>query len=387
MAVLAGVVIGLVGATPALADPVVAVPEGGKSYGQVRLEKAGDNRIGYTQIHPMWLKLGNERAVTYCIDLHHPVALGKDYEEGTWSEAEVKNLAKVQWVLLHGYQGADDNAKLLADAGATTEGEQLGAKRVKELLYLATQVTVWHFSDDANLAGNGREGEGRLRQNEYRLVAKVYGFLKTNATDQPEPKTELKIDPASAASVEAGQKAGPFTVTGPSGDIPLTVTGGTAVDAAGDPVTSVTNGGQFWLTRDTPGEVTVAAKAQASHSTGRVFLFKGGKQAKRQKLILAGQIGEELTAGAKAAFTPKPETTPSPTPSVTSPSPSPSVTSPAPSTPAPSPSVPGEGGGDGGELPQTGASLYGAIIGGVLLLAAGVAALIVVRRRKVRFTA
>jgi hypothetical protein len=44
-----------------------------------------------------------EKALAYCIDLHHPVALNRDYAEGSWSESEVRDLAKVQWVLLHGH--------------------------------------------------------------------------------------------------------------------------------------------------------------------------------------------------------------------------------------------------------------------------------------------
>jgi LPXTG-motif cell wall-anchored protein len=191
----------------------------------------------------------------------------------------------------------------------------------------------------------------------------VSDWLTRDATDQPEPAAHLSISPASAAGVVQGGKAGPFAVTGPSGDITLSVGGGAAVDAAGKPVTTVVNGGRFYLTRDTPGEVTVSAKARATHSTGRVFLFRGGNQA-RQKLILAGTAGEELTAGAKAAFTPAPA-----------------------STPSASPSVPAASGGGGGELARTGTSLVGPVIGGVLLLAAGLGALLVVRRRRVRFTA
>jgi TQXA domain-containing protein/LPXTG-motif cell wall-anchored protein len=346
-------VIALVGATPALAaDPVVAQPRGGQAYGSVKLEGIR----GSVGIGPMWLDFGHgEKALAYCIDLHHPVALNRDYAEGSWSESEVRNLAKVQWVLLHGHPtvAARD---LFTAAGASLDG--IRPDRVEAVVYSATQVAVWHFSDGADLVGNGN-----FRPTEYAAVASISAYLTGHATDQPEPAAKLSISPAAVADVKQGGRAGPFTVTGPSGDIPLTVTGGTAVDADGKAVTSVVNGGRFYLTRDTPGEVTVSAKAEATHSTGRVFLFCGGNQA-RQKLILAGTAGEELTAGAKAAFTPVPA-----------------------STPSASPSVPAASGGGGGELARTGTSLVGPVVGGVLLLAAGLGALLVVRRRRVRFTA
>jgi TQXA domain-containing protein len=360
MTVLAGVVIGLVGATPALAaDPVVAQPRGGQGYGSVKL----DGIRGSVGIGPMWLDFGHgEKALAYCIDLHNPVALNSDYAEGSWSESEVRNLAKVQWVLLHGHPkvAAGD---LFTAAGASQDG--IRSDRVEAVVYSATQVAVWHFSDDATLAGNGN-----FKPAEYKAIATISAYLTDHATDQPEPAAKLSINPASVADVQQGGKAGPFSVTGPSGDISLTVTGGTAVDADGKPVTSVVTGGRFYLTRDTAGEVTVSAKAQATHSTGRVFLFGGGKDAHRQKLILAGTAGEELTAGAKAAFTATTSATPSASASA-------------------SPSVPaaGGGGGGGGELAHTGASLTGPLIGGGMLLVVGVVALLMVRRRRVRFTA
>ena len=356
MTVLAGVVIGLVGATPALAaDPVVAQPRGGQGYGSVKLEGIR----GSVGIGPMWLDFGHgEKALAYCIDLHNPVALDRDYAEGSWSESEVRNLAKVQWVLLHGHPQVAAG-ELFAAAGASQDG--IRANRIEAVVYSATQVAVWHFSDDAELTGNGN-----FQPAEFTAIQTISEYLTSHATDQPEPAAKLSISPTTVDDVKQGGQAGPFSVTGPSGDIALTVTGGTAVDGDGKPVTSVVTGGRFYLTRDKPGEVTVSAKAKATHSTGRVFLFGGGKDAHRQKLILAGTAGEELTAGAKAAFTPTP-------------------------TSSASPSVPAAGGnggnGGGGELAKTGTSLTGPLIGSGLLLSAGAAAILLVRRRRVRFTA
>src|SRR3954470_16191777 len=238
-AVLAGAVIGLAGATPALAaDPVSATPRGGQTYGSVRLE--GAHCPG--EISPMWLDFGrDEKALAYCIDLHNPVAIDEEYAEGTWGASEVQNLGKVQWVLLHGSPKVGAEA-LLDAAGASKEG--IRPRRLEAVAYAATQVAVWQFSDGAVLKRNDD-----FKPVEYRAIEKVVAHLTGNATDQPEPAAELKINPAGAAAVEQGGKAGPFPVTGPSGDITLTVTGGTAVDAAGNPVTKVVNAGQFFLTR------------------------------------------------------------------------------------------------------------------------------------------
>jgi TQXA domain-containing protein/LPXTG-motif cell wall-anchored protein len=384
MAGLAGAVVGLVGAAPASADePVTAKPRGGDAYGFVRLE-GFDKPV---DVGPLSLDFGDEKADAYCIDLHHPVALNAEYKEGTWSQAQVTNLGKVQWVLLHGYPqrtGQD----LVGAAGASSAG--ISDARLRQLLYIGTQVSVWHFSDGAVLTGPAdRRGKAGYRDGEFAVVKKVYEYLTTNATNAPEPKAELTIDPSSRTAV-AGEKAGPFTVSGPSGAITLTVTGGTAVDAAGATVTSITNGGKFWLERDGAGEVSAVAKTTATHSTGRVFLFQGTE--KRQKLILAGTVGDDLTAGVRADFSKKPGY-PTPTASVT---PSASAT-PSPSTsasPSVTPSTPsgGEGGSDGGgddggTLPKTGASTMLVVGAGVLLLIAGGVAVLIVRRRRVSFTA
>jgi TQXA domain-containing protein/LPXTG-motif cell wall-anchored protein len=374
-ATVAGAVVGLVGAAPALADdPVTAKPTAGKSYGHVRL--ADGDAVNVARLS---LNFDGKNVLAYCIDLHHPVAIGKDYEEGSWDSSEVKNLGKVQWVLLHGYpQG--DTAKLLTEAAAGTTG--IASARVPELLYIATQVSIWHFSDGAVLTGRAKG----IDDTEFAVVKSVYDYLTTHAGDAPEPLAELKISPATATA-KAGGKAGPFTVTGPSGEITLTVEGGKAVDASGTTITTVTNGGTFWLTREGPGDVSVVAKAESTHSTGRVFLFKGKGQ--KQKLILAGTVGDKLTAGARATFTPQPETSTTPSPSASaspsgSASPSPSASGSA--VPSVSPSVPGVGGGSP-TLPKTGASTMLIVGAGVLLLLAGAVAVLIVRRRKVSFTA
>ena len=173
---------------------------------------------------------------------------------------------------------------MLAAAGATAPAKADADK----LLYFGTQTAIWNFSDGVKL-GDWVDNSKLLGENQYDVVKKVHDYLVANATDQPEPKAELSVDPASAKAT-VGEKAGPFTVKGPAGEITVAADGGSAVDAEGKPVTTTTNGGQFWLAADGAGEVKVTVSAQDSVSFGRVFLFTGERAA--QKLILGGSTGE-----------------------------------------------------------------------------------------------
>lgn len=324
------------------------------------------------------LEIDGKLVPTFCIDYRTNVAIDGKYKEGTWDESQVKNLGKVQWVLTHGYPNAD-SAKLLAAAGATMPAKA----DAKKLLYFGTQTAIWHFSDDVTL-GDWVADKGLLGKQQYDVVKRVHDYLVANATDQPEPKAELSVDPASAKAT-VGEKAGPFTVKGPAGEIALKVSGGTAVDAEGKPVTTTTNGGQFWLVADGAGEVKATLSAEGSVSFGRVFLFTGDRPA--QKLILGDSTGETVTAKAEATFTAAPTESPSPSAPAESPSPSVPAESPSPSAPAESPAPSTSPASNGGDLPLTGSPIATAIAAGVALLAAGAVAVLVVRRRRLRFTA
>lgn len=373
LATVAGGALALGSAAPAAAeDPATGVATAVPGT-EVTLKLAGEKKT----TSALALKVDGKLVPAFCIDYHTNVALNGRYAEGTWDESQVKNLGKVQWVLTHGHPNADP-AALLAKAGATLPAG-LPQERRDTLLYFGTQTAVWHFSDGIEL---GAWERGLLGRQQYDVVKKVHDYLVTNATDQPEPKAELTLDPATATAT-VGAKAGPFTVKGPAGDITLNVQGGAAVDAEGKPVTVTTNGGRFWLTGDGAGEVAVTVSAQDSVSFGRVFLFTGGKA---QKLILGGSTGATVTAGAGAAFAEAPA---SPSVPAESPSPSAPVESPSssPSTPADSPAPSTSPAGNGGDLPRTGTPIAAAALAGVALLAFGAVALLVVRRRKLRFTA
>ncbi|MEV4821324.1 thioester domain-containing protein [Micromonospora sp. NPDC049274] len=360
--------LGVAGAAAAApATGVAKVVEGS----QVTLKLDGKTRT----TSALALKIDGKLVPAFCIDYHTNVKLDGKYDEGTWDKSEVQNLGKVQWVLTHGYPNAD-SAALLAAAHVTPPAK-IGKKQLDTLLYFGTQTAVWHFSDGIEL---GAWEKGLQPRDQYAVIQGVRDYLVANATDQPEPRAELAVDPASATATVGG-KAGPFTVKGPAGAITVAVTGGTAVDAEGKPVTTTTNGGQFWLAAEAAGTVNVTLTAQDSVSFGRVFLFTGAKAA--QKLILGGSTGATVTARAGATFTATPATPPatsSPTPSASSATPSASA---QPASPAPSTSPVS----NGGALPLTGSPIAMAATAGLLLLAAGAVAVLLVRRRKVRFTA
>ncbi|MEU6078611.1 Cys-Gln thioester bond-forming surface protein [Micromonospora sp. NPDC047074] len=371
LATVAGGALAFGAAAPAVAAPATGVAKSVKGS-QVRLMLNGEPK----STSALALKIGGKLVPAFCIDYRTNVAIDGEYKEGTWSESQVKNLGKVQWVLTHGYPNAD-SGKLLAAAGAAVPAEA----DAKNLLYFGTQTAIWHFSDGVQL-GAWADGQKLLGKKQYDVVKKVHDYLVANATDQPEPEAALSVDPASAKAT-VGEKAGPFTVKGPAGEIAVTVRGGSAVDAEGKPVTKTTNGGQFWLTADGAGEVKVAVSAEGSVSFGRVFLFTGERAA--QKLILGDTTGKTVTAKAKAAFAAAPAESPSPSAPAESPSPSAPAESPSPTTPGDSPAPSTSPAGN--DLPLTGSPIATALAAGVALLAAGAVAVLMFRRRKLRFTA
>ncbi|MFR9780356.1 thioester domain-containing protein [Micromonospora sp. MS34] len=322
------------------------------------------------------LMIDGKQVTTYCIDFHTAVKLGGRYDEGSWDRSGIaaEKLGKVQWVLTHGYPNGDP-AALLAAAGATVPAGVDAARR-DVLLYFGTQTAIWTFSDDVVLGD--WSADLRLGKRQYAVVKKVHDYLVDHATSQPEPKAELTVDPAKATA-NAGEKAGPFTVTGPAGEITVAATGGQAVDEAGKPITTTTNGGRFWLTRDDAGDVSVTLSAENSVSFGRIFLYTGGRA---QKLILGDSTGETVKARASATFGAAPAS-----PSPSAPSPSAPAESPSPSAPTGSPAPSTSPASQGGSLPLTGSPIAAAATVGVLLLAAGAVTVLIVRRRKVRFTA
>jgi TQXA domain-containing protein/LPXTG-motif cell wall-anchored protein len=285
----------------------------------------------------------------YCIDIAHDLQQGGTYQEAGWDPNRVQQLAKVQWILVNSVPNKP--VEQVLEAAKVTKPASVNSADLPLLVYAGTQGAIWHFSDGFNLGD--RPGDDA-----YAVVKGVYDYLINNAVDAPEPAPTLRISPASITG-QVGTKLGPYTVN-TAGWAELTATGGKIVDANGVEITTrIANGGQFWLTGDVPGKVSVHAKGDGSVPIGRVFTYQGGAD-QAQKVILAGAAPIPLDADAEGTFTPRDAAAP-------------------PAPPAPGDAAP--------ILPITGASTVGAAAGGAALLAGGAALVVVLRRRRMRFTA
>lgn len=291
----------------------------------------------------------SEPVLAYCIDFARDIT-DPAYVEASWSsnknptptEAE---LGQVQWVLTHGYPTVGADALLQAAKGTKPAG--IDAELFKKLVYAGTQSAIWTITD-SDLFALRDTNEGFNTGNtpeQYAVIVAVSEYLvKASKNPAADPQPKLEINPGTLTG-ETGKKIGPFTVVSGGGDATLTAVGGKLVDADGKPVTSLPNGGKFYVVADTEGTVTIDAKGSGSVPIGRMFVT-AKEPNKTQKLILAGVAGTELEAKATVTVTPPPPS-----------------------------------------LPVTGVKLTGAITAGALLVAGGVALLLVVRRRRVRFTA
>ena len=345
-AALVGGVLALgAGGIAAAADPPAkATADFGEGLGIVVGNHSG------AETNPITLKIGSDTEGAYCINFHSaPVTKQPEaYTESSWESAQIpaENLGKIRWILIHSFPSVSADS-LLSAAGATVPA---GAKSIHhkdvhaaDIAYAGTQAAIWNFSDNLPLKpfDDVNDKSKVEKQDVYAAIQQVFDFLVKNAKVEAEVKPFLRIDPATASG-EVGTKVGPFTVASSGGDIKLSATGGNLVDKDGKPVTALKTGGQVWVTGDTAGKVTINATGSGTVSIGRVFTT-GGRE---QRLILAGTLGGPLSATANATMTPK--------------------------TP---------------QLPVTGASVTGALGGGLVLLVGGALGVMAVRRRRIRFTA
>lgn len=292
---------------------------------------------------------GTEPVLAYCIDFARNIT-HTAYVESAWSKngnssPTAEELGRVKWVLTHAYPTVGADALLAATKGTKPAG--ISAELLNKLVYAGTQSAIWTITDqDLFALRDNNEGFNTGNTPEqYAVIVAISDYLvkaSSNAGADPEPK--LEINPATLSG-EAGKKIGPFTVVSGGGTAALTAVGGKLVDEQGKDVTSLPNGGKFWVVADVAGTVTIDAKGSGSVPIGRMFVTAQDPN-KTQKLILAGVAGTKLEATATVTVTP----------------------------PVP-------------HLPVTGVKLTGAITAGVLLVAGGAALLLVVRRRRVRFTA
>lgn len=324
----------------------------------------------------------------YCVEIDTSIDREHSMVEQPWDKYPNaqspfnQNRDKINWVLHNGYPvvGADELAETLTEQGA----ELKDGISEKEAIS-ATQAAVWHFSDNTKLDRSNPlpKGPGDAKDDVLALYDYLTGDANVGIGDQP--TAALAISPAEQSG-EAGTRIGPFTVntTGDIDELKANLPDGvkiTDVDGVELTADKIKNNAQLYL--DVPkdaeaGEGGFELTAEASVDTGRLFVGeKYSDKNKTQSLIVATAEKSELTAAAKGTWT---EVTTPPSSTTTAP---PSTTETVPTTetttseaPAPQPKN------TGGDLAETGASVFTPILIGVVLVGAGIGALLFLRHRK-----
>ncbi|MFS8100864.1 thioester domain-containing protein [Lentzea alba] len=384
-------------ALPAHADVTITPDRGGQESGHtVTLLPVGNikdpNELEQgTAVIKLRIEDDEKRSnvFTYCVELPTPLEDADSLKEATWgthpnpkSKFPV-NAGKVLWVLQNSYPGKS------MDFIHEKYGDQFDKKET----IAATQAAIWHFSDEAKLDPNKNSDD----------VMKLYErLIKDGAENEikDQPKPTLEIDPASKSG-KSGEKIGPFTITTTASEVKLTADlpdGVTVTKANGDPIAvekkdkkaqelAVKDTGnkvtEFFVNvpeKQPTGSATFNLSAEAEIAIGRLFVQrnKDPRNPEAQSLVVAqpqkAKVEKEAKVDWKLEVKPSEPTKPSETPSSTPSSPAPTSSS---ATPTPAP-----GGGGDDDLAETGASILWPLVGGLVLVGAGVGALFVVRRKK-----
>lgn len=222
--------------------------------------------------------------LAYCIDLATQTTVGVHYELGTWTEANVPNLAYVQWILENSYP-------TVPSVPAGTPAEKVRA----------VQGAIWYFTDQFVVSTFYPQQRSAVAAIVAAAQAAVDGTTPT-----PPPLPTLTIDPASLSGVVDGDLVGPYDIGGDVDSSTIRITGTEVFrDAAGTvPVIDgdiVVPGEQLWARYDaqTVGqgfELTAVATVPA----GNVYLYNGNNPPRRtaQKLVLAASTQVPIRAAA-----------------------------------------------------------------------------------------
>ncbi len=344
---LAGIVI-IGSGNAALAADAVGTVSAGTPNTKVANTLAGGEQTTIVSPLSFTPKDGGDPTPVYCVSFTADLNDGA-YKDG--SSDKVKNYNEISWLLANSYPHVDA-ATVLGNAGATVPTSGYAPFNDPAFLaYVGTQTAIWELSnpDDFKL-GKTWTSTLNVNQEQYAAIVAVHDYLVDLIGSTPHPT--LSITPPSTTTGTVGTKVGPYTVHSGKAEAQLTVTGGKIVDQAGNEITSLKNNGQFWITSDVVGPVTVHATATFTVPAGQVLVPKRGKG---QIVIMPGTGSKTKEAEASATFTA------------------------VEATPSPSPTSPG--------LPVTGANVTGAAVGGGVLLIAGIGLVLVLRRRRVKFTA
>jgi TQXA domain-containing protein/LPXTG-motif cell wall-anchored protein len=328
-----------------------------------------------------------EKVFAYCVELPTLLKDKVPLKEAPWGKHpgektqfnDPENAGKVLWILTHSFPVLDEKAFQ----------KQWGDQFDKQEMIGATQAAIWHFSDGVKL------DEGKQNKENADVTTLYKKFLEQAKNEGKQVTPTMEIKPESKSG-KAGEKIGPYTVTTTASEVKLTAKlpkGVTITDAKGNPL-AVQNDGdkvqakaavgekvtEFFVNVPADadkGEATMNVSAEAVLQAGRLFVAQDSNQ-KTQSLVIAKNSKVKVDKDAKADWTvnvqpSEPSTPPSTTPSSATPSTTPPTTTTSPAAPAP---------GGGEDLASTGASILWPLLGGLVLVGAGVGALFVVRRKK-----
>ncbi|MFF5334141.1 LAETG motif-containing sortase-dependent surface protein [Streptomyces sp. NPDC013181] len=284
----------LVGAGSAAADEVpahqggaTAVLDGLKTYGTAVLNEDGKKRKVAAGLFEMNVD-GGGTLKTYCIDIHNPTQDRAKYLETPWGQSSLggnNDAGKILWILQHSYPQVNDLSELAKAAGTGTLTDKTAAA--------GTQVAIWRFSDHVQVEAADEQAE------------KLADWLEKSATDIPEPKASLALDPV-AVSGRSGERVGPVTVHTNAGQATVTppadlASGVKVTDKDGKPVTTASDGTKLYF--DVPadseeGNASLTVQATTSVPVGRAF----AGVTKSQTMILAGSSESTVSASATATW-------------------------------------------------------------------------------------
>lgn len=378
-------------ALPAHADVKITPDRGGQEQGHDVWLKSADAEPKFKKETTWVIKLRIEddkdrsNVLAYCVELPTPLEDGDVLKEVDWDKHPGKdtkfkgdNPGKVLWILNRSYP--NKSVKEVRD-------EFKIDKLDKEDVIAATQAALWYFSDNFGLDVDNEKNDPQ--------VVELYKKFVEKATPEAAPKPTLTITPESVEG-KPGQKLGPFEVKTTANEVKLTGNlpeGVTVVDEDGKPlevqqksdglsIKGVENVSKFYVNvpDGTPdGEATFKLSAQADIAVGRLFVAHNKKSDDvAQSLVVAqpqkAEVEKEAKASWKAGVVPTEPTTTTPATTTTTPDTTTPTTSSTPANPAP-------GGGED-DLASTGASILWPLLGGLVLVGAGVGAMFVVRRKK-----
>jgi len=337
----------------------------------------------------------DQTATAYCVELPTPLEDNTPLKEVPWDQHPnpdtkfTANAKYVNWILHNSYPKLD-----LAQAQ-----QAFNLAGVKKSAFIAgTQAAIWHYTDgiDLDLADASIEPEGADAD-----VVAVYKRLTDPAINvgvDQEPAPTLSVDPKLLEGAADGRLIGPFTVKTSADEVFVEAElpeGVTFTDRDGKELNLVEQRGDVKVAAEQkisevfvrvaegvePSEVEFTVRATAEVRHGRLFV-SSDRNKKTQSLVIAKPAKMDAKDQAKVKWVEgaKPTTSSSPASATTTTTTTTTEAAPTTTTTNDVP-APGAGGGED-DLASTGASIFVPLLIGLGLLGAGVAAMIVVRRKK-----